>query len=115
MAPLDFPVHYNSFDDYPVYNGQDLEVTYSPEKTIFKIWSPDIDDAIVRLYEEGEGGTAFHTQQMKKAKDGTWSATVTGDIRNKFYTFQVKFEEQWLEETAGSYAKAVGVNGKRGA
>lgn len=115
MANLDFPVHYNSFDDYPAYYGDDLEVTYTPEKTLFKIWSPDIDDAIVRIYDDGDGGTAFHTQQMKKGKDGTWSAIVYGNLKDRFYTFQVKFEDSWLEETPGSYAKAVGVNGKRGA
>lgn len=115
MANLEFPVHYNSFDEYPSYNGDDLEVTYTPDKTTFKIWSPDIDDAILRLYDEGEGGTAKHTQQMKKAKDGTWNAAVYGDIKDCFYTFQVKFEDSWLEETPGAYAKAVGVNGKRGA
>lgn len=115
MAYLDFPVHFNSFDEYPFYKGDDLEVNYTPEKTIFKIWSPDIDDAVVRLYAEDDGGTATDTIQMKKSTDGTWSATVKGDCKNKFYTFQVKFEDQWLEETAGAYAKAVGVNGKRGA
>jgi pullulanase len=33
----------------------------------------------------------------------------------KFYTFQVKINGKWLDETPGIWAKAVGINGHRGA
>lgn len=115
MANLDFPIHFDSFDDYPAYKADDLGITYSPEKTIFKIWSPDIDDAVVRIYDAGEGGAAIETKQMRPLKNGIWEAILNGDWKNKFYTFQVKFDDEWLEETAGAYTKAVGVNGKRAA
>ncbi|MCQ2351720.1 MAG: type I pullulanase [Paludibacteraceae bacterium] len=115
MANFDFPIHFDSFEQYPVYTGNDLGISYTPAKTTFKIWSPDIEDAILRIYEEGEGGTAIDTKQMKKLKNGVWEAFVSSDLRNKFYTFQVKFDDEWLEETPGPYTKAVGVNGKRGA
>ena len=52
---------------------------------------------------------------MKEAGNGTWKASVTEDLKGKFYTFQVKINGIWLDETPGVMAKAVGVNGKRGA
>ena len=116
MGNFDSPVHFNSFDEYPVYKGDDLEVNYTPDKTTFKIYSPDADDAVLRLYTDGIGGTALETKQMKQMKTGgIWEATINGDLKGKFYTFQIKFDDEWLEETPGVYAKAVGVNGKRGA
>ena len=33
----------------------------------------------------------------------------------KFYTFNIKIDDQWLGDTPGINAKAVGVNGKRAA
>jgi pullulanase len=52
---------------------------------------------------------------MKKSKDGLWKTSVKQDIKGSFYTFQVFKNGVALEETAGIAAKAVGVNGKRGA
>ena len=47
--------------------------------------------------------------------DGTWEVVVPDDLDGKFYTFNVKVRGEWLGETPGIMAKAVGVNGKRGA
>lgn len=115
MVMLDYPVHFDSFDDYPVYKGGDLGIQYREDKTIFKIWSPDVDDAILRIYNNGDGGVATDTIQMKPLKNGVWEAIVKGDLKDKFYTYQVKFDNEWLSESPGAYAKAVGINGKRGA
>jgi pullulanase len=52
---------------------------------------------------------------MKLSKDGLWKAVVKDDVKGSFYTFQIKKNGLWLEETAGIAAKAVGVNGMRGA
>ena len=52
---------------------------------------------------------------MKLSKDGLWKTTVKEDVKGTFYTFQVQKNGQWLEETEGIAAKAVGVNGTRGA
>ena len=55
------------------------------------------------------------TVDMKLGKGGLWKVTVKENLKGSFYTFQVKKNGQWLEETPGISAKAVGVNGMRGA
>ena len=102
---------YESVDDYPVRRGALDEMVYSPEKTTFSVWSPAADSVRLRLYAEGLGGEALEEVAMRRGKDGTWTCCVRGDLQGKFYTFQVND----MEETPGIFAKAVGVNGRRGA
>lgn len=52
---------------------------------------------------------------MNKSEHGTWRASVPGQLYGKFYTFQIKYDGKWLDETPGVWAKAVGINGKRAA
>ena len=103
------------FSSYPVYNGKDLGITYSPRRSIFKIWAPTASAAELRLYHSGTGNTSVGVFPMVKAKNGVWLTTVYTDQKNKFYTFRVKINGQWSEETTDPWVKAVGVNGKRGA
>ena len=102
---------YDSVDDYPVREGALDEMVYSPQKTTFSLWSPAADSVWLRLYAEGLGGEAQEAVAMRRGKDGTWTCSVRGDLQGKFYTFQVDD----MEETPGIFAKAVGVNGRRGA
>ena len=100
--------------DYPFYNGKDLGVTYSPSKTVFKIWAPTASAVKLRLYKSGDGGEAYNTIQMSKGLQCVWITSIKHNIRNTYYTYQVYQKGEWLAETPGIYAKAVGVNGKRG-
>ena len=109
------PATYNSFEEYPTYDAHDLELLYTPQKSTFKIWSPVAESVRLRLYDEGLGGTAFAVHPMEPESNGTWACEVNADLIGKFYTFQVKYEGEWLNETPGIYAKAVGVSGKRAA
>src|SRR3954470_13266903 len=102
------------FHDYPVYNGADLGVEYSASKTIFKVWAPKASEVKLRLYVAGEGGEPLTTIGMNKAAKGVWKTIIRGDIKNRYYTFQVCHEGGWLLERPDIYAKAVGVNGLRG-
>lgn len=103
-----------NFKDYPVYNGSDLGVTYSSEKTIFKIWAPKASQVRLRLYKEGNGGEALSMHDLIKQQQGVWQVILKQDLANVFYTFEVFQDEKWHGETPDPYAKAVGVNGKRG-
>lgn len=103
-----------SFDQYPVYHGSDLGIIYTPAQTRFRLWSPAVEDARFYLYAAGEGGKPLSTHSLKKAEAGTWLLELPGDHKGQFYTVQVKYRGKWLQETADPYAKAVGVNGKRG-
>lgn len=102
-----------TFEEYPVYEGDDLGLSYSPERSTFKIWSPTAKEVMLRLYAEGEGGEAFEEFEMNRDLLGTWSYTIEKDIEWAYYTFQVKIGETWLNEVPDPYAKAVGINGKR--
>ena len=104
-----------SNDVIPVPDAPLEECVYSVEKTDFSVWSPAAGAARVKLYDVGLDSVAVKTIRMKRAEDGLWRASVEGDLKGKFYAFQVKVDGEWLEETAGISAKAVGVNGQRGA
>ena len=86
-------------------------MTYTPEKTLFALFAPnDAKKVTLRIYEEGLGGKALKTVSMKRTANEQWTATVKGDLMGKFYTF-----DMGQGECPGVFAKAVGVNGKRGA
>ena len=52
---------------------------------------------------------------MTKCESGLWRATAEVDRRGQLYAFQLTVEGKTLKETAGIFAKALGVNGDRGA
>ena len=101
--------------DLPVPEAQLEECVYLGDRTEFAVWSPDAEAAQLRLYRSASDEDAFMTVDMKLGKDGLWKAVVKEDVKGAFYTFQVQKAGKWLEETAGIAAKAVGVNGTRGA
>jgi pullulanase len=87
------------------------EVSYSAEKTVFTLFAPnDAKKVVVRIYQEGLGGKALKTIKMTRTAQEQWQTTVKGDLMGKFYTF-----DMGMGECPGVFAKAVGVNGKRGA
>ncbi|MDX1478045.1 MAG: type I pullulanase [Saprospiraceae bacterium] len=103
-----------SFEDYPVYDGDDLGVTYAPENTRFRLWSPAADAVQVLLYAQGAGGQPLARHPMQRSVGGTWLLELEGDLAGQFYTYQVRVGDRVLNETPGPYARAVGVNGHRG-
>jgi len=104
----------NNPSTYPVYDGKDLGVTYSTSKTTFKIWSPIANEINLKIYEKGVGGEPIETYKLKKGEKGTWVIQIEKNLLGKFYTFQALVGKKWYNEVPGPYAKAVGVNGKRG-
>ncbi|HEX5653305.1 MAG TPA: type I pullulanase [Chitinophagaceae bacterium] len=101
------------FTHYPVYNGNDLGLTYSPKQSSFRIWAPTADEVMLSFYQEGIGGEARKVIDMKKAAAGTWTALLPGDQKGLFYTFKARINGKWHMEVPDPYAKAAGVNGKR--
>lgn len=102
------------------------EMIYSKVKTLFKLNAPttvNLDGMTgattqidkknpvkIHIYEDGQGGKAIKTIKMKATGENRWETTVKGDLKGKFYTFDIG-----KGETPGVFAKAVGVNGMRGA
>ena len=99
------------------------EVTYSPKQTTFKLFAPYGGTAFPKvqlyLYKDANSAKPYKTIKMPYPKNATgevWSATVKGDLKGCFYTFRVNnLRKKYLEETPGVFAKAVSINGKRGA
>ena len=106
---------YASYELYPVRSGSLTEMVYAPEATCFTLWAPTADEVRLMLFESGHEGNAYQTVPMNPAKEGTWEVKVDGDLKGKFYAFNVNIDGKWQGDTPGITAYAVGVNGKRGA
>ena len=106
---------YATYDDYPVYEGSDLELTYTPQYSKFRVWAPTASEVKLLLYDKGSEGGAYQTHDMDRSEKGTWVLNIEKNLKGKFYTFQIKVKEKWLEETPGMWVKATGVNGNRAA
>ncbi len=101
-------------EGYPVYQGEDLGVHYTPEKTTFRVWAPSAQSITVRIFDQGHDGTLLETHKMKKDREGTWLLSINGDWKNRYYTYQAVVNGKTLLEVPDPYARAVGVNGNRG-
>ena len=102
------------YNSYPVYIGDDLGMTYTPNFSIFRIWAPTAEKAEMTLYSAATGGQAQQTVFMKKSMSGTWTAELAGTPKFRWYAFRVMIGGKWMEEVPDPYARIVGLNGKRG-
>ena len=62
---------YSSFDEYPVYDGTDLELIYSPHASSFRVWAPTASEVKLLLYDNGQEGMAYRSEDMKRGEKGT--------------------------------------------
>lgn len=103
------------YSTYPVYTGDDLELTVNKNGTHFRLWSPRAEAVRLNIYPTDRNSTAERVVDMTKGENGTWTASFPEKLYGSFYTFQIKDNGKWLDETPGIYAKAVGSNGERAA
>ena len=109
------PDQLDSYDKYPRYYENDLELVYTPQQSIFTLWAPSADNVRLNLYSSGEAGDPEEQLEMDIADNGTWCIHIDRDLKGSFYTFQIEKDGKWLDETPGIWAKAVGINGNRAA
>ena len=102
------------FEAKYTYHGHDLGATWSPERTVFKLWAPTAEAVQVRLYQSGDPKNADLIEKifMEQGEQGTWSASVDGDLNGVYYTFAVRIGS-YVAEACDPYAKTTGVNGHR--
>ncbi len=118
-ASNDYTNASQSLDSRCGYDGKDLGATYSKSGTTFKVWAPTAKEVKVNLYSQGSGGNQISSQNMNyNSSNGVWSATINGDLKNKFYTYtvtatNVRGQNQQTKETQDIYSVATGINGKR--
>ncbi|HKM02555.1 MAG TPA: type I pullulanase, partial [Bacilli bacterium] len=109
------------FVDEITYDGDDLGVTYTAQRSTFKAWAPTTSVLKLRLYDNGtptlidasKGSDTFSEHQFIKGSKGVWTVIVDGDLHGKYYTF-VATNAAGTNEFVDPYARAAGVNGLRG-
>lgn len=91
------------------------EVVYSPKSTTFSLTtSPDVKKVDVVISANDSDTAQQLVKSMKRVGAGKWKLTVKNDLKGKYYVFSV-YNQAQPDHTPGVFAKAVGVNGKRGA
>ncbi len=91
--------------------GDFTESSYTPEATRFRLFAPETArNVTLRIYKDATSAKPVKTVKMKLTGKETFTATVKGDLKGKFYTF-----DTGRGETPGVFARAVGVNGRRAA
>ena len=90
------------------------EVVYSPKSTTFSLTtSPDVKKVDVGISDNDSDTAQQLVKSMKRVGAGKWKLTVKNDLKGKYYVFSV-YNQAQPDHTPGVFAKAVGVNGKRG-
>ena len=112
------------FKDNYTYYGEDLGVTFNKNKTAttFKLWAPVSSNVILNIFDYGTAVQSFDEDaqplpskryQMRHEQQGVWSITIPTYLHGKYYTYTVENGTK-ITEVVDPYAKACGVNGKRG-
>lgn len=102
-------------EEYTVPADAFHEVCYSEAGIQFSLWAPSADEVRLLLYMNGEDGLPCRREPLRKCAGGMWRAMFPPDLYGLFYAFQVRLAGRWLRPVPGLFAKAVGVNGRRGA
>ena len=101
---LTFPMLMNAQEQFN-------EMEYTPAKTTFHLNAASTSKSVkVRIYESATSAKPVKTVSLKRAGKDYWEGTASGNMMGKFYTF-----DTGKGECPGTFAKAVGVNGRRAA
>ena len=102
------------FEAQYTYSGNDLGATWTAESTTFRVWAPTAAEVSVNLYKSGAAGTDDLIESVAMTADvnGTWIATVAGDLNGTYYTYSVNIQGK-VAEACDPYARTTGVNGNR--
>ncbi|ESU30986.1 hypothetical protein G3A_19400 [Bacillus sp. 17376] len=99
------------FDSLFFYGGDDLGVSYKPEKTLFKLWAPTATKIRLRLFKEDDQNPELI--DMNRIDKGVWSIELAGNLELYRYSFLVCINLEW-REAVDPYATALTVNGEYG-
>ncbi len=92
------------------YYGGRLGAECTPERTVFRVWQPFAEKAVLRLYN-AENELIFSAPMTKNG--GVLEYEKEGDLDGVFYTFLVT-RNGGTVESADPYAAAVTADGERG-
>lgn len=95
------------FDELYFYENDDLGSTYTPQKTIFKLWAPLATDVILKLVKDDKE----YLYPMERHSKGVYMISVDGDWELAHYFYLVKHTESY-EITLDPYAYSSSSNGR---
>lgn len=101
-----------AFANAYTYNGE-LGVELQANKTIFRLWAPTASSVKLNLFEAGNGGSAYKTENLTKGEKGVWTYTADENLDGKYYTYTVA-TSLGEQEAVDPYARSAGLNGLRG-
>lgn len=106
------------FEEFYTYRGNDLGVTYSPDQTTFKVWSPVAANVTLYIYDSDtsaayDGDDKYKAWHMVYQPNGIWALTLVGNLAGKYYNFNV---DTWIGSSVAMdpYATGCGACGVRG-
>ena len=112
LTPLNMEAAYDfkDFDKKYYYPYNDLGVTYSKEKTTFKIWAPLASKVELYLKKTLDDKKSL-VFELERDEFGVYFITIDGDLDGFSYNYKVK--NNGIEKfTTDPYAKASSANGK---
>ena len=113
---LTMPNIYSSkaFEDAYTYKEDDLGLTYTKNKSTFKVWAPTAKSMRLNIYASGTKGTndLIESYEMTLGDYGVWTYELEGDWNGKYYTYTVDVNNK-VNEVCDPYARTTGVNGHR--
>lgn len=105
------------FENSFFYEGDDLGVSYTRERTVFKLWAPTAEEVTLVLYSAGNGFARspgrYAAERIGEAGErGVWTVELGGDCKGVYYLYEISFGGRTVT-TVDPYARAVGLDGKR--
>ncbi|MCF7912732.1 MAG: type I pullulanase [Candidatus Cloacimonetes bacterium] len=94
------------------YNKADLGFRWTPQQTVFKLWSPMAKELKVLLYDSSSSENPVSIQQMQLTEKGVWQAAVPGDWENHYYLYEIRINENEYRQI-DPYSRALSINSQR--
>ncbi|KGM99886.1 type I pullulanase [Clostridium botulinum] len=97
------------------YYDDNLGLSYNLNFSTFTLWSPAATSVSLLIYNNGDTSINETPKEYSMTEiNGTWKITISLNLKNKFYTYKICVYDN-ISEVIDPYAKAVGINGLRGA
>ncbi|HPP05005.1 MAG TPA: type I pullulanase [Spirochaetota bacterium] len=108
------PFHVLDREEF-IYRGDDLGVTYSKERSIFKVFAPTATKVRLNIYDSLETNEK-KSFQLTESNNGIWEIVIEGDLKGKYYSYNVDGELSLFDykrDLVDPYARCVIGNKRR--
>lgn len=103
-------IYSREFDDKFRYDGKDLGVSCTRERTVFKVWSPFAERIELRLYED-VSAEPVRIRNMQSRERGIWELEFRESLHGMYYDYLVCCGGKEVR-TADPYAVGCSCNGE---